>query len=124
MRILRNVLLVIIPVILMVNIYRFTAIQQVNDNGFTNITYEFHGVSYLYEKMGTFPGISTTLDTINLIQGTATSIKSVEVGGLANVIDVVKQFFKMIGLVFSIPVMLIVDVVRNLIWILGVFGIG
>lgn len=113
MKILRNVLLMIVPILLMINLYRFV---------FYNDEYTFRGFAYMHQYFSTFPGLSGTFNIIQVLQSTATSFESIRVESLLDVFDAINKLFTMLGLAFSIPIMIVVDVARDIFWAISIFA--
>lgn len=113
MRILRNVLLMVVPILLMINLYRFV---------FYNDEYTFRGFAYMHQYFSTFPGLNLTFTMLQRIQSTSTSFQTIKVESLLDVFDAINKVFEMIGLVFSVPIMIVVDVVRDILWAIGIFA--
>lgn len=117
MRILRNVLLIVLPILLMINLYRW-AFASVDD-----VEFSFKGISYIHEQIQTFHGLKSTLDIIDSIKATGTSFENLRIESVVDVFNAVGKLFQLIGMAFSIPVMLVVDVAWNVWWIIDVMFI-
>lgn len=117
MRILRNVLLILVPVVLLINLYVFASV-----NGSKEV-FTFKGVSYVHQYISTFPGVSTTINVLHTIETTSSAFASYEISSLVDLISAVASFFTMVGLVFSLPITILVDIVRNVLWFLNLFFI-
>ena len=62
MRILRNILLLILPLAIFVNLYRYIVVGQIGDS------FEYRGFHFFFEYFSTFNGLKHTIDTLNLIK--------------------------------------------------------
>lgn len=113
MKILRNVILMVFPLLIMINLYRYF---------FYNTDYTFRGFSYLHQYFSTFPGLNGTFLVIETLQNTATTFENIRVESLLDVFDAISKFFSMVGLAFSIPIMIVVDVARDIFWFISMFA--
>lgn len=106
-----------LPILLMVNFYTW-----INGNSMgTSGDFTFKGFNYIHQYFSTFPGIQFTLDMFRYIQETSTEFTSIEINSLGDLFEAVNTFFTMVGLVFSIPIMILVDIIRNILWVLQFF---
>lgn len=115
MRLLRNLMLIIVPVMLMINLYIF--VFKTNNAQ----VYEFKGISYIFEYFDTFPGIDLITGTIDDIQGLGTSLSKMEINDISDVFDGVGKILQIIGLVFAVPVLAIVNVFQMLWWFINLW---
>lgn len=102
----------VLPLVLLVNLYRFVM--------FDDSEFVFKGFSYIHKYIGTFPGLSMTFNTIDNIQSTATSFENIRVESILDVFDALNHIMSMIGLAFSLPIMIIIDVARDIWWTIGI----
>lgn len=118
MRILRNILLLVLPLIIFVNLYRFI----VADVG-TNIEYEYKGIHYFFEYFTTFNGLGHTIDTLNTIKESVLSYvnSTTEVVDWFTFWDAVGNFFTLVGSVLSLPIWVLTDIVLDVMWFLDMF---
>lgn len=121
MRLLRNIVLIVLPILLMVNIYNW--IFTSSSGGEWVAQSNFKGFSYIHQYMTTFPGIDTTLTIINDIQENATAFNDIEIHNLLDLLTAISSLVELIGEAFSIPIMIIVDLVRDLYWFISVLFI-
>lgn len=117
MRLLRNLMLIIVPVMLMINLYIF--VFKTNNAE----AYEFKGISYIFEYFDTFPGLYLITGTIEDIQGLGTALSKLDVNDIGDVIDGFNKIIQLIGLVFATPILAIVNVFQMLWWFITLWFI-
>lgn len=105
----------VVPLLILINVYRFV---------FYNDEYTFRGISYIHRYFSTFPGLNGTFIMLQTLQNTATSFESIKVESLLDVFDAINHLFTMLGLVFSIPVMIVVDVARDIWWFIQILWVN
>lgn len=104
--------MMVLPLLLMINIYRFVfTVDEV---------YTFKGLAYIHKYFSTFPGLNGTFMIIQTLQKTATSFETIRVASFLDILTAINNFFTMLGLAFSIPIMIVVDVVRDLWWFISI----
>jgi len=107
MRILRNVLLMVFPLLIMINLYRFV---------FYSDEYTFRGLSFLHENLQSFPGLDLTFKMIEELQLLGTEISNMEVNSIFDIAKLVQAIFELIGRAVGIPIIIVVNVCMNLWW--------
>ena len=81
MRLLRNILLMAIPIVIVITMYQFLFNGGQMD--------EFRGMSYLYQHIGSFPGLDFFIKTIEHIGVYAERFSDYASRG--NVVDLIKK---------------------------------
>lgn len=109
MRILRNVVLITLPLLLMINLYRW-AFSPV-DAEFT-----FKGLGFLHQNIQTFNGLDTTFAMFESIQEEASRFSNIDIDNIVDVFNAGVQLVKLIGMSLSIPIIIVVDIVRDIWW--------
>lgn len=116
----------ILPILLIINLYR-----QVEFSFFSQETIllsgaskpDFRGFNYLIERISSFPGLTRSLDTLDNVYKACTNFghSTADIGSIVDVFNVVVNFFLCVYYVFSVPVMVVVDIVTDVWWVLSLF---
>lgn len=117
MRLLRNILLILLPVLLMVNLYAFI----INTN--TGVEYEFKGISYILEKFDTFPGLDLVTGTIKELQSMITSFQNIKINNFADVFGAVGKLVSIIGTAVAVPFVALANLLQMLWWFVTIWFI-
>ena len=110
MRLLRNIVLIALPLLLMVNLYRWVFADS------SGVEYTFKGFAFLHSRIQSFPGLDMTFTMFESIQEKATAFNDIEINSLLDVFTAVSNMAQLIGQAFSIPIMIVIDVVRDIWW--------
>lgn len=121
MRILRNCLMLVLPLLIFINLYRFVVIDQ----GVAFGQFEYRGFHYLFERVSTFNGLTHTLETFTKIKDSVDSymVSYVNVVDLITFFEAFGNFFKLVGTVLMIPVWLSADIILDIMWFIDIFAI-
>lgn len=110
MRLLRNIVLIALPLLLMVNLYRWVFADS------SGVEYTFKGFAFLHSRIQSFPGLDMTFKMFEIIQKNATAFNDIEINNVFDVFNAVSKMVQLLGQAFSIPIMIIIDVVRDIWW--------
>lgn len=108
MKIFVKILLIVVPVALIVNLFRFTT----NQNG----DFEFFGLRALVLYIETFPGFQNTMNTIFDIQKAF-----IEINFSSNPLSAIADIGQLLYQVFKTPISAVQDILTNFVWIIGIF---
>ena len=117
MRLLRNIICILVPVLLMVNLYAF--VFKTSNGG----VYEFKGFAYLYKYFDTFPGLTLVTNTITELQKMTTDFKSIEINSFIDVFGAVGKLVSIVGTAFSVPFVFLANLFQMLWWFINIWFI-
>ena len=112
MKLLRNVVLLVVPILLMVNLYRY-----IGYNG----NLEFKGFAYLHEYLNNFNGLTFTLEMLDKLSALNSNIESVEVVDLVTFFQAFGMYLELIGRGIAVPFMVIADIVYDIFYVVKFF---
>ena len=107
-----------LPLMLMINLYRwvFADVNQVE--------YTFKGFAWLHNHIQSFPALDTTFKMFDMIQEYASELGNIEVNNLLDVLDAIGKVIDIIQTGFLVPIMIVVDIVRDIWWFISTMFIN
>ena len=112
MKILRNVVLLVFPILILVNLYRYIGYAD---------TYTFKGFAYFHQYMSNFNALTYTLEMLDKLSVLNSEVQSIEVVDLPTFFQAFGMYFKMIGMGISVPFLVVADIVSDIIWVIKFF---
>lgn len=118
MRLLRNIILMALPLMLMINLYRWVFADA------SQVEYTFKGFSWLHRNIQSFPGLDITFKMFDLIQTYSSELSNMKIVNALDVLGAIGKVFDIIRIGFLVPIMIIVDIVRDIWWFISTMFIN
>ena len=115
MRLFRNIILITVPLMLMINLYVYIF------GTYNEVTYEFRGISYVYNYLGTFPGLDLFYSGLDSIQRGFTQLRDIDFNDIGDVFNAVSKIVSVFGLIIAEPILFIIDLFQIVIWFIGIW---